>query len=92
MARGVSMAPDLLHALASALRNTAELEGTFDSLSIGIAIAVEPECRQIRLNATFADFLGLAPNRTLSPDDPAEARPFVLLKNGEPVRRDELPL
>ncbi len=86
------MAADLLHALTSGLRNTAELERTFDSLSIGIAIAVEPECREIRLNAAFAEFLGIAPDRTLSPDDPVDARPFVLLKNGEPVRRDELPL
>jgi signal transduction histidine kinase/ActR/RegA family two-component response regulator len=87
------MRPDLLRNLASSLRQgTAELERAFDTLSVGVAIAVDSECRELRFNAVFAEALGIAPNRTLRPGDSAQPRPFVILRGGSPVNRDDLPL
>ena len=86
------MPADLLSAIASGLRyGAAELARTFDALPIGIAISADAECRDIWLNAAFAELIGIAPNRTLAFGESVPAR-FAVLRNGEPITRKDLPL
>lgn len=73
----------------------AELETLLDVLPIGIGIALDPECRDIRVNAGFAQMLGLSPEDNASKTaDPGE-RPEnfrVLDDSGREVPDTELPM
>jgi signal transduction histidine kinase len=86
------MALDFLRYLSSSQSGkSVEIERLFDALSIGIAVTDDPACSEVRFNAAFAAMLGIAPRRSLRPDD-GIPRPFVLLRDGVPVSREQLPL
>ena len=84
----------LARKLASELRRRAgEVETIFDLLPIGIGIADDPECRDIRVNRTFADLLGIRADQNASASAPeGERPPFRLLQEGRELTPDELPM
>ena len=73
----------------------AELETLLDVLPIGIGIALDRECKNIRVNRAFAHVLGLAPEMNASKTAPEEERPqnFLILDDqGREVPGEELPM
>ncbi len=74
-------------------RRVSELQTLLDVLPVGIGIARDPECRNVRVNATYARMLGIAQwtNASLSGPD-AERLPFRVLEEGREVPPPELPL
>ncbi|MBA3888837.1 MAG: hypothetical protein H0X67_24390, partial [Acidobacteria bacterium] len=56
-------------------RRTGEVETIFDLLPIGIGIADDPECRDIRVNKAFADQLGISTTANASLSAPEAERP-----------------
>jgi PAS domain S-box-containing protein len=87
------MTRDLLRALSSGLRaKSEEIERIFDALSIGIAVADDSGCREIRVNAALAHLLGIAPAQTMTYRTPDDAPPFPVLKDGQPMHPGDLPL
>jgi PAS domain S-box-containing protein len=86
-------------ALAEANRELArrvrEQQTLLDVLPIGIGIAADPECRDIRVNRAFARTLGLPPNTNASKTAPPDQRPAnfrVLTPDGFEVPDDQLPM
>ena len=72
-----------------------EQQTLLDVLPIGIGIAADRECRQIRTNRAFAETLGLPPEKNASKTAPPDERPTnfrVLTPDGTEVPDDELPL
>lgn len=73
----------------------AELETLLDVLPIGIAIALDPECKKIRVNRAFAKVLGLTPEMNASKTAPEEERPQnfrILDDEGQEIPGEELPM
>jgi PAS domain S-box-containing protein len=74
-------------------RRIAELQTLLDVIPIGIAIARDPECRTITVNAAFARQLGVEPGANISKTGPAAGDlPFKMLRNGVEVPPEELPM
>jgi signal transduction histidine kinase/DNA-binding response OmpR family regulator len=76
-------------------RRVMEQQALLDVLPIGIGIATDPECRNIRVNRAFAATLGLSPGANASKTAPAGERPTnfrVVTPNGVEVPDDELPM
>jgi signal transduction histidine kinase/ActR/RegA family two-component response regulator len=87
------MIRDFLPTFASGLhRKSAEIERIFDALSIGIAVADDPDCGEIRINQALAQLLGVAPAHTLSFETPDDQAPFTIFKDGQPVSPRDWPL
>ncbi len=73
----------------------AELETLLDVLPIGIAIASDKECRNIRVNPSFAKALGLSPTDNASKTAPDAERPTnfrVLNDADEEISDTDLPM
>ncbi|HYF36301.1 MAG TPA: PAS domain-containing protein [Prosthecobacter sp.] len=73
----------------------AELETLLDVLPIGIGIALDRECTNIRVNAAFADVLGLAPEANASMTAPEHHRAGnfkVVDDEGREVPGEALPM
>ena len=74
-------------------RRVTELQTLFDVIPIGIAIAEDPECHTIRVNPTYAEMLGLAPDANASFTAQTDEHPtYKLLRNGEEVSPEALPM
>jgi two-component system, cell cycle sensor histidine kinase and response regulator CckA len=70
-----------------------ELQTLLDLLPVGIGIAQDPECRDIRANKLFAEMLGISAlqNASLSAP-PIQPMPFRVKQNGRELSADELPM
>ncbi|MBA3231351.1 MAG: GAF domain-containing protein [Acidobacteria bacterium] len=74
-------------------RRTGEVETIFDLLPIGIGIADDPECRDIRVNKAFADQLGISTTANASLSAPEAERPaFKVVREGRELAPEELPM
>ncbi len=70
-----------------------ELQTLLDVLPVGIAIALDPKCRRIRVNPTFARLLRLPPGGNASVTAPPDERPgFRVFRNGKPMPDADLPV
>lgn len=85
---------ELVRKLSAELRRRAgEVETIFDLLPIGIGIADDPECKDIRVNRAFAEQLGIAASDNASLSAPPGERPdFQVIKDGRVMGPDELPM
>ncbi|MBW4582400.1 MAG: PAS domain-containing protein [Tildeniella nuda ZEHNDER 1965/U140] len=74
-------------------RRVTELQTLFDVIPIGIAIANDAECQDIRVNPTYAEMLGIEPAANASFTAPTGERPaYKLLHNGQELLADALPM
>jgi signal transduction histidine kinase/CheY-like chemotaxis protein len=85
---------ELVRRLSAELRrHAADLDAIFDLLPIGIGIAEDPECRDIRVNRAFAEQLGIEPRRNASLSAPPDDRPPIrIFRDGRELAADELPM
>ena len=74
--------------------HVAELQTIFDLIPVGIGIASDPACREVRVNPSLAAMLGLAAGHNASLTAPAGERPtnFRILRDGRELTPAELPL
>ncbi|MBE9007158.1 PAS domain S-box protein [Fortiea sp. LEGE XX443] len=75
-------------------RRVVELQTLLDVIPIGIGIAEDPECQNIRVNPCFAKQLGITPDQNASLSAPAEERPttFKAYREGRELLPEELPM
>lgn len=74
-------------------RAVTDLQAVLDVVPIGIGIAQDPECSDIRVNPAFAQQLGIDPTINASKSGPTgSALPFRVFKDGREVAADELPM
>lgn len=82
--------------LQAALHDRAtELETLFDVIPVGIGVALDPECKHIRVNSGFAKVLGLETSQNASKTADGEERPtnFVCIDlQGKLIPDDQLPM
>jgi PAS domain S-box-containing protein len=85
---------DLITRLSADLRRrSGELDAILNILPVGIGIAEDPQCRQIRVNRAFAEQLGISASQNASLSAPeGERPPFKVLKDGREVPPEELPM
>ncbi|HEU5077849.1 MAG TPA: response regulator [Opitutaceae bacterium] len=70
-----------------------ELQALLDLLPIGIGIAQDPACREIRSNKIFAQLLGISPKQNASlSSSPLELPPFRVVKDGKEIPPEDLPM
>ncbi|HEX5473065.1 MAG TPA: ATP-binding protein [Vicinamibacterales bacterium] len=82
----------LMRQLAQALRHRVdELEALLDMLPVGIAIAEDADCHQVRFNRAFATMLGTPSELRLLPLETWHRRAQFLRENHE-IPTDALPL
>lgn len=71
----------------------ADFQTLLDVIPIGIAVANEAECRDITMNPALADMLGVQQTPGVSKADTDMAgSPYRVLRNGQELRPDELPM
>jgi PAS domain S-box-containing protein len=71
----------------------ADFQTLVDVIPIGIAVAADAECRNIEVNPTLADMLGMPRAAGVSKVDADAARsPYRLFREGRELRPDELPM
>ncbi len=76
-------------------RRVVELETLLDVLPVGIGIATDRECRDIRVNRAFREILGLKAGSNASKTAPPDERPVhfrVMAIDGFEVPDSELPM
>lgn len=75
-------------------RRVAELETLLKVLPVGIGIAYDTECWDIRVNPAFAAMLAISPDANASLSADAEERPanFMVCKDGRELASHELPM
>lgn len=82
--------------LQAALHDRAsELETLLDVIPVGIGVALDPECKHIRVNSGFARVLGLDKSQNASKTADGDARPtnFICVDlQGKPIPDDQLPM
>lgn len=82
--------------LEAALRDRAtEFETLLDVLPVGIGVALDRECKHIRVNPTFANVLGLSPSQNASKTADGDDRPnnFVCVDlQGKLIPDHQLPM
>jgi len=91
---GIAVLADrLAKARADVQRRAKEFDTLFRLNPVGIGVAADPECRDIRVNPAFAEMLGIPLDSNASLSVPAATRPaFRVERSGVPVPADELPL
>ena len=86
---------DRKHSALELAQRVREQQTLLDVLPIGIGIAGDPECRDIRVNRAFARTLGLPADTNASKTAPPDQRPVnfrVLTPDGVEVPDDQLPM
>jgi PAS domain S-box-containing protein len=74
-------------------KRVAELETLFDLAPIGLMIAEDPECRQMRMNRTLARMLEVPQNINASLSACSDERPpWKVFRNGREVEPHDLPI
>jgi PAS domain S-box-containing protein len=75
-------------------RRVDELQALFNVLPVGVGIAEDAECKVIRTNEAFAQMLGVPRdiNASMSAKAPDAPLNFRVLREGRPIRPDELPM
>ncbi|WP_017716068.1 PAS domain S-box protein [Kamptonema formosum] len=75
-------------------RRVAELQTLLDVMPIGIGIAEDAECKNIRVNPYFAKFLGISSevNASLSAAQGEKPSNFKVCKDGRELAPEELPM
>ncbi|HIK07510.1 MAG TPA: PAS domain S-box protein [Trichormus sp. M33_DOE_039] len=75
-------------------RRLTELQTLLEVIPIGIGIAEDPQCRNIKVNPAFAKQLGISPNVNASLSAPLEEKPtqFKVYNEGREVLPEELPM
>ncbi|MBU7584686.1 MAG: response regulator [Nostoc sp. TH1S01] len=75
-------------------RRVVELQTLLDVIPIGIGIAEDPECRNIRVNPCLAKQLGISTDVNASLTAPTEERPktFKVYREGRELLPEELPM
>jgi len=75
-------------------RRVVELQTLLDVIPIGIAIAEDSECKNIRVNPCCAKQLGISTNTNASLSAPIEERPttFKVYSEGRELTPEELPM
>jgi PAS domain S-box-containing protein len=74
-------------------RARADLEAVLAVVPVGIGIARDAECREIRVNPAFAAQLGIRADVNASKSGAgSETLPFTVQQGGRPVTPDELPM
>ncbi|MBD2169184.1 response regulator [Calothrix membranacea FACHB-236] len=74
-------------------RRVIELQTLLDVIPIGIGIAEDPQCQNIKVNPAFAKKLGISPENNASLIAPTEQRPnFKVYREGKEVPIEELPM
>lgn len=74
-------------------RRVEEFQALIDTASVGIAVAMDPECNHIWGNPEFAHMLGIDPQQNLSKSGPAGGElPFKVFRNGQEVSPADLPM
>jgi PAS domain S-box-containing protein len=74
-------------------RRVEELETLLNVLPVGIAVAHDPECLEITMNPAAAKLLGVPAHENPSFSRPdADRLPFKVLRSGQQVPADELPM
>ena len=77
------------------LERAAELETLLDVIPVGIGVALDPQCKHIRVNSGFARVLGLETSQNASKTANIEERPtnFVCVDlQGRLIPDDQLPM
>ena len=71
----------------------AEFEALFQELPVGVAVAYDIDCRQIRVNSALANLLGIREEDNASVERPdAEPLPFRVMRDGRELQPDDLPM
>jgi PAS domain S-box-containing protein len=75
-------------------RRIKELETLLDVIPIGIGIAEDAQCRQIKVNPTLAKQLRLSPDANASLSAPEQEKPkhFKIYRDGRELAADQLPM
>jgi len=73
-------------------RRVSELETLLDVIPIGIAIAQDPECQQLRLNPTLIKLLELTPDGNGFNATESKQLPYKMYRDGRELSAAELPM
>jgi PAS domain S-box-containing protein len=74
-------------------RRVDELQTLLDVAPVGLAVARDPEGKNITANRAFAEMLGITPNQNASKSSPeGDSLPFKVLRNGVEVPAEDLPM
>jgi PAS domain S-box-containing protein len=90
--RRVSSEAEVLALNRDLTRKVADFQTLLDVIPIGIAVAEDPECRIVRPNPALAAFLGVQPGANISKTGLDAASSYRLLRNGEELRPEEVPM
>jgi signal transduction histidine kinase len=69
-----------------------DFETLLDVVPIGIAVARDPECRTVWTNPALAGMLSVPPGGNISKSAPDADHPYRMLRDGEEVPPEELPM
>ncbi|WP_442937061.1 PAS domain S-box protein [Nostoc sp.] len=75
-------------------RRITELQTLLEVIPIGIGIAEDPECQNIKVNPSFAKQLGISSDTNASLNAPLDERPtsFKIYREGRELSTEELPM
>ncbi|MBG1240908.1 PAS domain S-box protein [Nostoc sp. NZL] len=74
-------------------RRITELQTLLEVIPIGIGIAEDPECKNIKVNPSFAKQLGILPDTNASLSTSLEEKPtFKIYREGRELSAEELPM
>ncbi|MCC5621255.1 PAS domain S-box protein, partial [Nostoc sp. CHAB 5715] len=75
-------------------RRITELQTLLEVIPIGIGIAEDPECQNIKVNPAFAKQLGISSDTNASLSAPLDEKPtsFKVYREGRELSADELPM
>lgn len=87
-------AREALEASKAALaRRVAEFETLLEVTPIGLVVAYDRQCSQIRTNRAFAEWVGTSADANISQTGPAAGQlPYRVFKDGRQLRGEELPM
>ncbi|HEX3034956.1 MAG TPA: GAF domain-containing protein [Thermodesulfobacteriota bacterium] len=74
-------------------RRVKELQSLFSIAPVGIAVALDPECKVITTNALLAKLIGVSEGENVSKNGPeAHNLPYKILRDGKELLPEELPM